>query len=80
MSESCIRTTLATFPYGNIQKCSCGGYYVTFGYITLRLSYEELKSYTEILSRVVRSEEYIKENIQEAHSMSIIQGRVQDES
>ena len=80
MSESCVRTTLATFPYGNIQKCSCGGYYVTFGYITLRLSYEELKSYTEILSRVVRSEEYIKENIQEAHSMSIIQGRVQDES
>jgi hypothetical protein len=61
MSESCVRTTLATFPYGNIQKCSCGGYYVTFGYITLRLSYEELKSYTEILSKVVESEEFFRE-------------------
>jgi hypothetical protein len=37
MSEGCIRKTLATFPYGNIQECSCGGYYVTFGYVTLRL-------------------------------------------
>jgi hypothetical protein len=61
MSEACVRTTLATFPYGNIQKCSCGGYYVTFGYITLRLSYEELKSYTEILSKVVESEEFFRE-------------------
>jgi hypothetical protein len=53
MSESCTRKTLATFPYGNIQECSCGGYYVTFGYVTLRLSYKELKSFTEALESVV---------------------------
>jgi hypothetical protein len=55
MSEGCIRKTLSTFPYGNIQECSCGGYYVTFGYVTLRLSYNELKSYAETLNRVVKS-------------------------
>ncbi|HWP94024.1 MAG TPA: hypothetical protein VNN20_17715 [Thermodesulfobacteriota bacterium] len=55
MSESCIRKTLSTFPYGNIQECSCGGYYVTFGYVTLRLSYAELKSYAETLNKVVES-------------------------
>jgi len=54
MSEGCVRVTLATFPYGNIQKCSCGGYYITFGYITLRLSYEELKSYTVMLNNVIQ--------------------------
>ncbi|MBF8302120.1 MAG: hypothetical protein HW396_401 [Candidatus Dadabacteria bacterium] len=53
MSETCVRTTLSTFPYGNIQKCSCGGYYVTFGYVTLRLSHEELKSFTEMLNNVI---------------------------
>lgn len=63
MSEECVRMTLATFPYGNIQKCSCGGYYVTFGYVTLRLSYEELKSYVDMLSSVVESERFIKENL-----------------
>jgi len=55
MSESCVRKTIATFPYGNVQECSCGGYYVTFGYVTLRLSYEELKSYAETLNKVVES-------------------------
>ena len=55
MSEGCIRKTLSTFPYGNIQECSFGGYYVTFGYVTLRLSYNELKSYAETLNRVVKS-------------------------
>ena len=54
MSEGCVRVTLATFPYGNIQKCSCGGYYVSFGYVTLRLSYEELKSYTKMLNNVIQ--------------------------
>ena len=54
MSEGCTRKTLSTFPYGNIQECSCGGYYVTFGYVTLRLSYNELKSYTETLNKVVK--------------------------
>ena len=53
MSETCVRSTLSTFPYGNIQKCSCGGYYVTFGYVTLRLSHEELKSFTEMLNNVI---------------------------
>ncbi len=65
MSESCIKTTLATFPYGNVQKCSCGGYYITFGYITLRLSYDELKSYTEMLNKVVGNEGFTKENNQD---------------
>ncbi len=55
MSESCIRKTLSTFPYGNIQECSCGGYYVTFGYVTLRLSHHELKSYAETLNKVVKN-------------------------
>jgi len=54
MSEGCVRVTLATFPYGNIQKCSCGGYYVSFGYVTLRLSHEELKSYTKMLNNVIQ--------------------------
>ncbi len=54
MSEGCVRVTLATFPYGNIQKCSCGGYYVSFGYVTLRLSHEELKSFTKVLNNVVQ--------------------------
>ena len=54
MSEGCVRVTLATFPYGNIQKCSCGGYYISFGYVTLRLSYEELKSYTVMLNNVIQ--------------------------
>jgi len=54
MSEGCVRVTLATFPYGNIQKCSCGGYYISFGYVTLRLSYEELKSYTKMLNNVIQ--------------------------
>lgn len=62
MSETCVRTTLSTFPYGNIQKCSCGGYYVTFGYVTLRLSHEELKSFTEMLNNVIRGEEFVREN------------------
>jgi hypothetical protein len=62
MSEGCVRMTLGTFPYGNIQKCSCGGYYVTFGYVTLRLSYEELKSYVEMLSSVVETEWFLREN------------------
>ena len=65
MSEGCVRVTLATFPYGNIQKCSCGGYYVTFGYITLRLSYEELKSFTKMLKNVVGSEEFVRESPQD---------------
>ena len=55
MSVGCVRKTLSTFPYGNIQECSCGGYYVTFGYVTLRLSYAELKSYSETLSKLVES-------------------------
>ena len=54
MSEGCVRVTLATFPYGNIQKCSCGGYYVSFGYVTLRLSHEELKSYTKMLNNLIQ--------------------------
>jgi hypothetical protein len=62
MSEGCVRMTLATFPYGNIQKCSCGGYYVTFGYVTLRLSHEELKSYVEMLNNVVETEGFLREN------------------
>jgi hypothetical protein len=55
MSEGCIKKTLSTFPYGNIQECSCGGYYVTFGYVTLRLSHDELKSYADTLNKVVQS-------------------------
>ena len=55
MSEGCIKKTLSTFPYGNIQECSCGGYYVTFGYVTLRLSHSELKSYAETLNKVVQN-------------------------
>jgi hypothetical protein len=70
MSESCVKTTLATFPYGNIQKCSCGGYYVTFGYVTLRLSYKELKSYAEMLYNVIKSQEFIREIIQDQYDNS----------
>ncbi|MCI0454408.1 MAG: hypothetical protein L0Y68_05380 [Candidatus Dadabacteria bacterium] len=67
MSETCVKTTLATFPYGNIQKCSCGGYYVTFGYVTIRLSYKELKSYADMLYNVIKSQEFTREIIQEQH-------------
>jgi hypothetical protein len=63
MSEGCVRVTLATFPYGNIQKCSCGGYYVSFGYVTLRLSHEELKSFTNVLNNVVERIEDSSEEI-----------------
>jgi len=47
------RVTLAIFPYGKIQKCGCEGYYITFGYVTLRLSYEELQAYLGALKRAV---------------------------
>jgi hypothetical protein len=63
MSEGCVRVTLATFPYGNIQKCSCGGYYVSFGYVTLRLSHEELKSFTKVLNNVIQRIEDSSEEI-----------------
>ena len=63
MSEGCVRVTLATFPYGNIQKCSCGGYYVGFGYVTLRLSHEELKSFTKVLNNVVERIEDSSEEV-----------------
>jgi hypothetical protein len=63
MSEGCVRVTLATFPYGNIQKCSCGGYYVSFGYVTLRLSHEELKSFTKVLNNVIQRIEESSEEI-----------------
>lgn len=64
MSEGCSRKTLSTFPYGNIQECSCGGYYVTFGYVTLRLSYHELKSYSETLNKVVKG---IEVSLEDTH-------------
>jgi len=63
MSEGCVRVTLATFPYRNIQKCSCGGYYISFGYVTLRLSHEELKSFTKVLNNVVQRIEDSSEEI-----------------
>jgi hypothetical protein len=72
MSEGCIRKTIATFPYGNIQECSCGGYYVTFGYVTLRLSYKELRSYAETLNKVV---ECIEGGFENTHSKAIMQGK-----
>lgn len=68
MSEGCVRVTLATFPYGNIQKCSCGGYYVSFGYVTLRLSHEELKSFTKVLNNVVERIEDSSEEIYPTNS------------